>query len=162
MSEDSASVQAADAVIAKLGLPLPRKPEKCGEPEWPQNVSDLTPEELTQHLTWWKGWTAHTRWHLARIEGNFIAAEEMYRKLTSELTYKSEGDYGTVTALKASVANAPEVLKARKKVLEAKVTVGLVRALLDGYEDKFIAISRELTRRGKDFDEDKRVGRFGS
>lgn len=155
-SDDSLSLKAAEEVVSRLKLPLPRRPDMSDQADWPGSLGEIETSELVRLLTWCKGWAAHTRWHLARVEGNLEAAEEEYKSLTMSLTFKSEGDYRTVTELKASVANAPAVAKIRKRVLETKLTAKLVRSLLEGYEDKFEAVSRELTRRGREFDDERR------
>lgn len=165
MSDNSKSLDTAEKKLRDLGLPLPGKPIDS-EVAWPDNVADLAPVELAHHLTWWAGWGAFTRYHLAKSETNLASFEAEYDLLVKETMFKSTGDYKTVTELKASIAQMPSVVKIQGKTLEATAMVKMLRAVLEGYQAKYATVSREISRRGLEFDEntDKgdsyRVGKF--
>ena len=148
--EDSNTVKNAEAEIRALGLPIPDPLDKDKEILWPENVADLSPLELAEHLTWWSGWSAFIRYPLARAETNEAAFEKQLGIERSFRLHKSEGDYKSVTELKASVDNQKDIQLMQAKVLEASATKKLLRALLEGYETKYNTISREITRRNNE------------
>jgi len=154
LSENSRSLEKAEAKIDSLGLPRPEKPRDRGDdnPEWPDNVADLSPDQLAEHMTWWSGWSAYARYHLGRAETNLAAFARQLKHETSMRLYKSRGDYATVTEAKASIEQMPDMAKLAKREQEAEALVTTLKSLLKGYEDKYSTSSREISRRGLDFD----------
>lgn len=152
MSDDvleytSESLEKADSLVARIGLPVPKKPPG-DEIVWPSNAADLSLDEVSEHLTWWKGWAAYCSWHLGRAESNREALEEEYNTEYDSRIFKSAGDYDKVTELKASVKQSPDMIRKKKRIVEAKAAVKLLKSLYEGYEGKYAVISRELSRRG--------------
>lgn len=152
LSETSRSLAKAEAKINDLGLPRPEKPkDRKDSPEWPDNVADLSPDQLAEHMTWWSGWSSYARYHLGRAETNLSAFTRELDLEQKTRLYKSKGDYGTVTEAKASIAQMPDMIKLAQREQEAEALVTSVKALLKGYEEKYAVISREVSRRGLDF-----------
>lgn len=148
----SSSIDKAEATINRLGLPRPEKPfDDDSVLEWPNNVAELTPEELAEHLTWWGGWKAYARYHVARAEGNFKALTKKMALLGKMLLFKSKGDYKTITDARAAVAQMPPMVKLAGQEQEAEALVLVLTSLLEGYEDKYNTISREISRREQDW-----------
>jgi hypothetical protein len=158
MSDDSNTLIKAEQTIHELGLPIPKKPYNAAKPDlaWPENVADLSTVELAEHLTWWSAWSGYARYHLARAETNHEAFSTKYRIETQVKIMKSKGDHKTVTELKASVAQLPEMQRLEAQMLKAEAEKKLLKALLENYEGKYKTVSREVTRRSADFDEDSR------
>jgi len=155
--DDSVTLKKAQEEIERLGLPIPERPEGGAEKlEWPENVADLTPDQLAEHMTWWSGWGGYARYHYARAETNHAAYSKELKIETQIRVHKSEGDYKNVTELKAAVAQMPDIQRIEAKVLEAEAVRKMVRALLEGYVEKKETVSREITRRGEDFQDDQR------
>jgi hypothetical protein len=69
---------------------------------------------------------------------------------------KREGDYKTVTALKASIEDSDEMRQYHENAVQSRVQKKLLRALLETYEKRVEVISRELTRRTKDIEDARR------
>jgi len=158
--EDSQTVIKARKKIEKLGLPVPDKPAGgSADLEWPANVGDLSVDELAEHMSWWTGWASYARQHLAEADTNAAAYKEQYSTSMSEAVFKSEGDYGTVTEMKAAIAQRPDLQKIQARVLEASGIRDMVKALLAGYEEKRATISREITRRGLEWGEQTSEGK---
>lgn len=146
--KDSNTVKNAEVEIRALGLPIPSQPQFVKEEmDWPQNVADLSMEELAEHMTWWSGWGAYCRYHVARAETNAAAFDKQLRLETQIRIHKSEGDYKNVTELKAAVGQQREIQEMEAKQLEAAAMQKMLKALLEGYETKYTTISREITRR---------------
>lgn len=153
---DSKAVERAAEVIDSLGLPLPNRPaEDASSLEWPSNVADLGPEELAKHMSWWSGWSAYARYHLAWSDTNATAAKEQFLYLENDRIHKSEGDYKSVTELKAAVSRMPEIREAKANFLVVDSVRKMVKSLLEGYEQKYSTISREISRRGMDWGENQ-------
>lgn len=153
--EDSKAVTRAKSQIDHLGLPTPHKPNTI-ELRWPENVADISSEELAEHLAWCTGWASYAGWHLSHAETNEAAFEVEYATNQQALILNSAGDYKTVTELKASVSNSKGLLVCKAKILEAKALRKMLAALLEGYDKKYTTISREISRRGSEFEGTRR------
>jgi hypothetical protein len=159
----SKSLVEAEAEIRDLGLPLPDKPmisnerQDNGEIEitWPADIGLLSPQELGEHLTWWSGWASYARYYLARAEVNVETSKEAYDLERSIRIFKSSGDYEKVTEVKAAIAQMPDMVNMKGRLLEAKAQQKLLRSLVEGYDAKYATISRELSRRGLDFEQSR-------
>lgn len=148
---DSRTVLAADDAIKEMGFPIPVKP--LGMPQdliWPKNVADLSSNDLARHMTWWSGWSASARYALARAETNEEAYSEARRLKVQQGIFKSEGDYASVTELKAAVEQGKDVQELDAKLLKARAMKKMLKALLTGYEEKYAVVSREISRRTRE------------
>lgn len=156
MERDSNTLKSAEYQVRDLGLPIPSKPYLGAEDlEWPKNVADLETTELAHHLTWWTAWSGYTRYHLARAETNHEAFSTEYRINHQMHIVKSTGDFKTVTELKASVSQFPGMQKLEAQMLRAEAETKLLKALLENYESKYKTVSREVSRRSSEWDEEK-------
>ena len=155
---DSHTLLEAEDRVKSLGLPIPKRPfgNDTEELAWPENVADLDTVELARHLTWWQAWSGYVRYQLARAETNHEAFSTQFRIETQLKIIKSTGDHKTVTELKASVAQFPEMQKLEKSMLRAESEKKLLKALLENYEGKYKTVSREVTRRSAEFEEGSR------
>jgi hypothetical protein len=153
--EDSQTVVKAMKQVEKLGLPFPGKPDEK-DVAWPSNVAEISSQDLAKHLSWWSGWASYIRYHLAQAETNETAYLEMYKHQEQHEIANSKGDFKTVTELKANVANNPTLVRIKQDMLQAKALRKMLGALLEGYEKKYATISREISRRGAEFEDSKR------
>jgi hypothetical protein len=153
--EDHEYIKGAKAFVKDRGFPMPAKP-LTEVPPWPRSVGDLTYEELAEHSTIWSGWAGYTRVLLAVASANQIAYESQEGIFRSKEMVKREGDYKTVTALKASIEDSDEMRQYRDNAVQSRVQKKLLRALLETYEKRVEVISRELTRRTKDIEDARR------
>jgi len=151
MGNDSHSLINALDVISSLGLPLPSKPIDY-HLDWPKNVADLDMDKLSEHMTYWTGLASYARHFLSKAEVNLSAYKV---KLDVEMVngiYKSNGDYKTMTETKAAIAQSRDIVDLKLRIERQKALVVTLGALLKGYEEKFATISREISRRGIDYD----------
>lgn len=157
MVDDSNTLVKAETQINSLGFPAPKKPYSTDAEslEWPANVADLSTTDLAKHLTWWSAWSGYARYNLARAETNHEAFATQYRIQTQIKIMKSKGDHKSVTELKASVAQLPEMQELEARMLKAEAEKKLLKALLENYEGKYKTVSREVSRRHSDFEENK-------
>jgi ribosomal protein L35 len=152
--EDSKTLKKARTYVEELGLPLPGRPG-AEVLEWPENVADLESTELAFHLTSWAGWSGYARFQLAVAETNYAAFSAEHDVTEQVRLFKSKGDYKTVTEHKASVNQAPDMRELRAKMLVAEAEKKMIKALLEGYENKYATISREISRRTADMEESR-------
>jgi hypothetical protein len=152
--EDSKTFKKASSYLDELGLPRPEKP-RSPDLTWPDNVADLESQELAQHLTVWSAWSGYARYHLAIAETNYAAFSKEHDVTEQVRLFKSKGDYKTVTEHKASVGQSKDMQELKAKVLVAEAEKKMIKALLDGYELKHSTVSREISRRSADFEENR-------
>ncbi len=159
----SRSLAEAEKTIVDLGLPLPDKPMTSNKRQqegdfdlsWPADIGELTPQELGEHLTWWSGWASYARYHLAKSDVNVETSKEQYDLERNVRIFKSKGDYEKITEVKAAIAQMPDMVKMKGRLLQAKAQQKLLKALVEGYDAKYATISRELSRRGLDFEQSR-------
>jgi hypothetical protein len=153
--EDHEYIRDAKGFVKEKGFPMPAKPSTEVLP-WPRSVGDLTYEELAEHSTIWSGWAGYTRVLLAVASANQVAYESQEGIFRSKEMVKREGDYKTVTALKASIEDSDEMRQYHENAVQSRVQKKILRALLETYEKRVEVISRELTRRTKDIEDARR------
>lgn len=160
--KDSETLKRAERRIKNLGIPLPEKPteDEDNPVVWPGNVGDLEFDELSHHMTWWSGWAAFTAYQLARAKTNLEAFQEDHERKKSEYIFKSADDYGTVTEMKSAVDRRPDMQERKARILEAQAMVTMLKSVLQGYEQKYATVSREIAIRGKTFSPDQ-LDNFG-
>jgi len=152
--EDSNTLISSEKQIRALGLPIPKPFAGAANAlMWPSNVADLTTVELAQHMTWWTAWSAYARYNLARAETNHEAFSTENRIAREVAIAKSKGDFKSVTELKASISQFPEMQRLEAKMLKAEAEKKLLKALLEGFEAKGKTISREVSRRSAEWEE---------
>lgn len=157
MSSDSNTLKDAEDQVKSLGMPIPKRPYESDaeDLDWPKNIADLSTTELAHHLTWWQAWSGYARYALARAETNHEAFSSQHRIQMQLVLMKSEGDYKNVTTQKAAAGSLPEMQKLEKQMLTAESEKKLLKALLENYEGKYKTVSREVTRRAADFEEER-------
>ena len=141
----SATLAKADLYIKKLKLPLPEKPINLIK--WPENLNDLRETELSELLTRLSGWQAYAGYQLAREETNKENLTESYDLKLKQATYNSKKDFDTVTETKAAISQMSDMVDLKKKIQFARAKVKLLSGLIAGYESKYAATSREISRR---------------
>ena len=148
-TSDSTTLKEIDTLVTKLGLPLPAKlPE--GKIKWPDNIGDLSSDQLGEHLAWWSGWAAYTRWHMSRAETNYTAAEKRLTLESAKRLYLCKSQYKTISEAKNYVLQEEEIQRLEIEVMKKDAFRSMLKALLEGYESKYATISREITRRGNE------------
>jgi len=145
MDADSKTLRQAEKYVDNLRLPLPRKPG--AELDWPDNLADLGERELGSILTLLSGWLSYAVYHLAREETNLENFTQGYDIKMKQHIYRSGNDYATVTGVKAAVGQLPEMIDLQRKIQRAKAKVTVISSLVRGYESKYAAASREISRR---------------
>lgn len=146
---ESNAAKAAVARAQSLELPRSDRPES-DDPEWPGSLADLSEDELGEQLTYWTAMTAYAGEHLAMADIERTAFERQRGAAWTKAFLRSTGD--TVTERKALADNDPDVLNATQRHSIHDAQYKLLKALHEGYDKKYRAASRELTRRQNEYD----------
>ena len=146
----SKGVILAHQVLDKLGLPLPSDPTpEARELTLPQNLGSLADEEISQHLAMWTNLIASASYREAIASSNAVAtAEEVKVRVRKYLlAWPAEDKKTTVTEREAKAHMEPEIRRLVIQKIHLETVERLLKAVLKGYEAKYAAISRELSRR---------------
>lgn len=130
---------------ARLRLPAVSAPGN--ELAFPEDLSSLSPPALARHLTYWAAIASYAKTKSAVLDGAALLARTEYeREVDVRFTSYAETE-SKATLLKHRVGASRSVLnlKGRARQLEADAIV--FRALVESYELRYAAVSRELTRR---------------
>ena len=147
---ESRAARAAIARVSALELPLPKKPIEEGSCEWPHNLSDLTDDQLANQLTYWAGIASYAAFHVAREDVERKSFERARSHAWTRALLSS--DAGSVTEKKAYADTHPVVVEAEKSVAIHDSMYKMLKAVFEGYQSKYAAASRELSRRLKTFE----------
>jgi hypothetical protein len=140
---ESLSAKTAMRRVHAIETPLPGRPEE--EPEWPGNLSDLTDEDLSNHLTYWSAMLSYVVFEVARED---VERKSFERQAHMEMTKAfMRCTAPTVTERKMQAELVPTYQELRQKYDIHDGMYRLLAALSQGYEQKYAAVSRELTRR---------------
>lgn len=146
----SKGVVLAHQVLDNLGLPLPSPPTpESRELTLPQNLGDLSDGEISQHLAMWTNLIASASYREAIASSNAVAtAEEVKVRVRKYLlAWPADDKKTTVTEREAKAHMEPEIRKLGVQKIHLETVERLLKAVLKGYEAKYAAISRELSRR---------------
>lgn len=128
------------------GLPLPQRPgqddlEITG-PLDEQHAADLT--QLMYHLASWSAYACHM---LAQASIDLYRSEQDLEAAFAKVFMVPGLSKESVADKKARAEASPTVKAVKNELAEAKEKVLLIKAVIDGYDKKYNAISRELSRR---------------
>lgn len=116
-------------------LPWPARP--TGEVSWPEDLTLSDPETLGRTLGALAGWLAYAESELARCETQTLLLE-----------YQRELERALFEGKKAEWEASAAARRLGVALLEWQSKARLLKGLIKGYEARYAAISRELTRRG--------------
>jgi hypothetical protein len=137
---------AVQELIDSVPFEEPRKPVSDA-PDWPDNFADVSDEELGAHLSYWSGMVAYAAYHVAIQDADRKALDWSHSRVFNETFVGVFDDSTTVTVAKAQADTEPDVVAAQEKQLAADTRFRVLQAVLSGFERKYEAASREITRR---------------
>lgn len=141
------SAHTAMATVAALGFPSPNRPS-LDAPCWPEDLAHVEDHELSHQLAAWAGWASYAAYQAAIADVERTAVGRQVEVLKAKAYLGSSA--GKVTDRRAEVKVNPEVAVADQYASEVNAVYHLVVALLNGYDMKYKAASREVTRRLED------------
>lgn len=114
-------------------------------PEWPPNLADLSDEDLGEHMSYWAAMVAYASYHTAIQDADCKALELKRDRLYNETFVAVFED--NVTMAKAQADSDSSVVKASEEHLKADTRHRVLKAVLAGQEQRYAAVSREISRR---------------
>lgn len=133
----------AEKLIEKRELPKPEKP--TGEQRFPANLSDVHEANLADLLSYWASQVSYARYLLSIVKSAYLKADAEY-DMAFDKKYLQATDKH-VTDKRHNTGGLRYVRNKRKKAVELQQHVTVLNGLVDGYERKYQAVNREITRR---------------
>lgn len=135
---------AIQGLFEATGLDVPVKPV-CDAPEWPHNLADVADEELGEHMAYWVSMVAYAAFYVALYDAD---RKSLGRARDRKFSIALVDSYGkNAIVAKAKAEYAPEVAEADEVQMAAEARYKVLQAVLQGAEQKYQAVSREITRR---------------
>lgn len=126
-----------------LGLVAPCKPLE--DLAYPSDLSILSEDELSRHLSYWSSMCGYAHQKVAILEGALVLAKTEYDQEYDLRLYNRQGGSMTERKLGVSVSKTLREMKSRIATMEADLKV--LKSVVVGYDLKNSAVSREITRR---------------
>ncbi len=127
-----------------LALPFPDPPE-YEAPVFPEDLSELSDEHLGMHLTYWTGLCAYARVQAAVLDGLSGIAEQAADDEFALRYYLLDDKHVTNKRHHAEADKRVRAQRAKQRRFKADSL--LVSSLVAGYERRYSAISRGISRR---------------
>lgn len=151
--------------LKRAGLIIPSKPKEAVEgmdlfTEWEDmkrkygGVANIPFNELGNYLDKWSAMIAYARWTEAVADIDQQSAREIRDTIQKQLYTVQDGGRELRAA---SVATEPLYIKWEQEYTEKLALFIAVKGLREGYEQRANSISREITRRGNDMTDGRRV-----
>lgn len=146
----------AKANLKKEGIKFPRQVtppdefiDKKGNLVIPEDVSDLSTEDLARYLSVFTALTAYYECIVAEADIDLNTAERVLNYIEDKKLLDLEGSgIGTVTEKKAARNCDSLVMRAQDWKDDCQAKYKMIEAVLKGYENIVFMFSREITRRG--------------
>jgi len=127
-------------------LPFPNKPTT--DLAFPSDLSDIRGDALSEHLAYWTGLAAYCRFQLAVFSSS---ARRAQLEADQEFDARYASDSHKHVTDKRHLTGANRAVRSKQRqAMQIKNDAEIIGALLDGYEKKYNAISREISRREKE------------
>jgi len=122
----------------------------------PEEITEVTPTELGEHLNAFTQQKMYIRTLCGRIEAQIDAAKSDYANSAEKFYLELSAQKLSETA-KEKLINANEEVKPKlKRLSELKSKQNLLQKNIESIEDAIFLISREVTRRNSDFSNENR------
>jgi hypothetical protein len=119
----------------------------------PDLITDVPSRDLGEHLNAFTQHKVYIRTMLGRVELLVEEARRHYFDVSDPLYRKYSNSKMTETAKERLINNAPAVKESYDIYMDTKRQQSVVQYSLENIEDIIFLISREISRRGADFEE---------
>lgn len=146
--------RAADALV-RMGLPAPERPGDYLHIVDGSGVVSKWPGDQLGHIQWeavsaWLGvlaaWKAYALAQEGIADAVAATAKAELKRLVAPLLLSTEGR--TITEKRAQIDALPEVAALMQIQEQASIRKELIKSVADGFDLKYQAVSRDLSRRG--------------
>jgi len=131
------------AYVRQTGLPIPTQ-APGPEPHWPANMADLVDQELSHQLGWYAAQVAYAGYQVALADVERTSYEAEVKVNSTRCFLQATGN---VTERREAAKGNPAVIAAGERLDVHTARYKLLSAIFSGYEARYKALSRELTRR---------------
>lgn len=128
-----------------MKLPLPRQPEEVEFLELPDDITEVSGEDLTNLMAKFAAWASFADYEATKAEVDHMKLEKTLQSATGRAMASAPGK--AVATKKATAASDPEVMSIKEELAIAYERMLLIRSILRGYDKKSAVASRELSRR---------------
>lgn len=137
----------AVAIAKAAGMPVPDRPKDVKS--FPESLGDISADELGEHLSYWAAMASYSQFQVSILDGaTTIASVEAEQEFDARYSMSTET---TVTDRRHMTGASRAVRTKQKKAARLRADLKVLSALHWGYEKKYQAISRELTRRTSEY-----------
>jgi hypothetical protein len=145
--EHTAVTQRAREVMRLLGLQEPSAPgKKWRATEFPEDMSTLSSDELSQQLTTWTGMLNFADYQRACVTGDRDHLRIQIKRRVEDHLELEKNKARTVTEKKAAGAKLAREIE--DKAEEADAVLNLLTSFCESFTRNYNAVSREISRRG--------------
>ena len=147
----SKSITNSLELVTELGFPLPSKLNVAAKNiEFPNNLGELDDLDLSEQLTCWTELKTQAAYYEAIMLTNKVGLELALKEHESEkfIQFAEELGESKSNFIKAKIATDPRTKELKIKLQQRSADYALICAVKYGYEEKYTAVSRELSRRG--------------
>jgi len=140
-----ASFTHAEGLAKRFQAPLPERFDEDAMLPFPPNLSDLDEASLGAHLAQWRSLASYMGYQASVFEGAALRAEEAAQQ---EFDARYAGRSEIHVTDKRHLTGASAAYTAKKtRAVRLRSDFLILSALKVGYEGKYAAVSRELSRR---------------
>ena len=145
-SEVTAFGERSRELLDALGVPAPARPE--GHLELPSDLSSLHDSELGQHLSYWASMSAYLHHKVAVLEGSLILTKQRLEDDTQVRIYSRQDK--SMAERKVAVSSMRTIRELSERVATIEADLKVLKSVVNGYDMKNSAISREISRRSSE------------
>jgi hypothetical protein len=144
----SKSLRAAQDRITSMRLPTPPGlTDEEKDVQFPSNLGELDDIELDFHRSFWTRVYSEGLYYLAMADTNRTSALSHYEYVYNQELLAITPEKGQSKREAAAAENKESVRKAKEMYHRELATYTQLKALVEGYNAKMSAVSRELTKR---------------
>ena len=122
----------------------------------PQDITEVSAKELGQYLNAFTQQKVYMRTLKGWAESNLRIVTLQYQESTRDIYRELSNKKWSEKAKERELITNPDVRDSYNKMIEAQEECNLIQYSIDNIEDIIFMISREVSRRTGDFNEDKR------
>ncbi|MFI9271837.1 hypothetical protein ACIGXM_14120 [Kitasatospora sp. NPDC052896] len=138
----------------------PEQRPKSGVPEIPEDITELTDQQLMALFSSYTAWTAYAAHRKATAESALRDAQQQLRYATAVASVRAVGER-TVAGRKAAAQASPEVRELEAEVADTTDVVEALAVVHENTRAKAQLVSRELSRRIAQENHEQRTAKWG-
>jgi len=143
--------------MKERGLDFAPKPKSTKYSEMPEDVTKLTPRRLGRHYNALVAWYGYAASELSKINIDVIDLEHDMRKLKARLDLVYASKFPQKYKRDKAIQRNKKFQALETKLIMAQAKRTALEMTVDRYDRMSAALSREMSRRGMEFDKSGRM-----